>query len=172
MNWINTAILSTAVFAIMNILDSHLISRRMLNFQVHLLLKAFFYIIYDAVLLYLFPIPAGASLSAILIGFGSSLTRFIGITIMIYIMTKEDISQIIPMAFIYPVFVAIIAFPLLGETLHYLQWMAIIIVVSGAIMVSVKRIPSEPLPFWAGTFLFYLGLASCSPSPISGINTP
>ena len=109
------------------------------SFQVYLLSTAGFYIIYRAVFFYIFPIPASAGLSAILIGFSSTLTRFIGITITIYIMTKEDISQIIPLAFTYPVFVAIIALPLLREILYYLQWMAIIVVVSGAIMVSVKK---------------------------------
>jgi drug/metabolite transporter (DMT)-like permease len=49
------------------------------------------------------------------------------------------VSRVIPVVYTHPIFVAILAAPLLGETLSHLQWLAIIIVVAGAIVVSSRN---------------------------------
>ena len=78
---------------------------------------------------------------------------------MLYAMRREEISRIIPMVFTYPVFVALIAVPLLGETLSYLQWLAILIVVSGAIMISIKKRPSGSTNWPGKMFLLLFGIS-------------
>ena len=57
---------------------------------------------------------------------------------MLKTMCTEEISRVIPVAYIYPVFVAVLAVPLLGETLNWLQWVAIFITVAGAVLISVR----------------------------------
>jgi drug/metabolite transporter (DMT)-like permease len=70
-------------------------------------------------------------------------------------MKREEVSRVVPVVYTYPVFVAIMAVPLLGETLYYLQWLAIIIVVAGAVMVSFRR-NSEGSATWLGKPLLLL----------------
>ena len=70
-------------------------------------------------------------------------------------MKREEVSRVIPVVSTYPVFVAIIAVPLLGETLNYSQWIAIIIVVAGAAIVSTRRSPSGSTT-WLGKAFFLL----------------
>jgi len=83
-DWANIALLSTAIIGLVNIIDSHLISRRMPGLQAFLL-------------------PAS-------------------LTILV---------------------VSIMAVPLLGEAVGLLQWLAIIVVVAGAVVVSVNRSPGS-----------------------------
>ena len=85
----------------------------------------------------LFPLPGGASVLVWLAAMVSGLFRGTGVTIMYYTMRSVEVSQIIPVIFTYPVFVALMAVPLLGETLTSLQWLAISIVVAGAVIAVV-----------------------------------
>jgi drug/metabolite transporter (DMT)-like permease len=73
----------------------------------------------------------------------------------LYNLIKEEVSRVIPVVYTYPIFVAVIAAPLLGETLGYLQWLAIIIVVAGAVMVSIRQSPSGTA-VWPGKLLLIL----------------
>lgn len=159
MNWTDTAILSAAVFATVHILDSHLISRRMPNLQVFLLLKSAFFLVSSIVLFSLFPLPTDVSIWIILAGLASTLIRLTGIAFILYTMAKEDVSQVVPVAFTYPVFVAIIASALMGETLYFFQWLAVIIVVSGAIMVSVKKSSTGSTTVLSKNFLLLFGVS-------------
>jgi len=74
---------------------------------------------------------------------------------MLYSLKRAEVSRVIPVVYTYPIFVAIIAVPLLGETLYYLQWLAIIIVVIGAVMVSAQQSPSGATT-WQGKPLLIL----------------
>jgi drug/metabolite transporter (DMT)-like permease len=59
-------------------------------------------------------------------------------TIMVYTLTKEDVSSVIPVVYTYPIFVALMAGFLLDEQLLPLHWLAITIVVAGAVLVSLR----------------------------------
>ncbi len=48
----------------------------------------------------------------------------------------------VPVVYTYPIFVAIMAVPLLGESLYYLEWLAIIMVVAGAVTISFRQSPT------------------------------
>ena len=142
MSWINLAILSAATWGVVNIIDSHLISKRMPSFQAFLLPVGIINLIYGWILFTLFPLPADITLRTILIAVASGILRVAAATIMLYTMRKEEISRIIPITHTSPIFVAIMAIPLLGESLSYLKWLAIIIVAAGAVMISIKHSPS------------------------------
>ena len=96
-------------------------------------------LIYGSVLFTLFPLPQGTSQLALLVALTSGILRSAAITIMLYTMRREEVSLVIPVVHTYPVFVAIMAIPILGESLVYLQWLAVIIVVAGAVMISIRR---------------------------------
>ena len=156
-DWVSTAVLSAAVLGLVNIIDSHLISRRMPSLRAFLLPVAIIHLIYSSVLFCLFPLPDGTGMWPIVVAVASAIFRTGGVTIMLYSLKKEEVSRVIPVVYIYPIFVAIMAAPLLGETLYYLQWLAIIIVVAGAVMVSVKRSPDGSATWLGKPLLLLLG---------------
>ncbi|HEY87428.1 MAG TPA: EamA family transporter [Dehalococcoidia bacterium] len=154
-DWVSIALISTAVFGVVNIIDSHLISRRMPSLQAFLLPASIFSLVYGLVIFYLFPLPDDIGIWPLMVTVASGIARTIALVILLYTLKKEEVSRVIPMTSTYPVFVAIIAVPLLGETLNYLQWIAIIIVVAGAAIVSTRRSPSGSTT-WLGRVFFLL----------------
>jgi len=139
MSWTNLALLSAATLAIVNIIDSHLISKRMPSLRAFLLLVGIIILIYSLVLFYLFPLPEGTSTGTLLTAIASGILRTAAVSIMLYHLKREEVSRVIPVVYTYPIFVAIMAVPLLGESLYYLEWLAIIIVVAGAVMISARQ---------------------------------
>jgi len=139
MNWTNLAVLSTATFGIVNIIDSHLIAKRRPSLRAFLLPISVIHFAYALLAFFLFPFPDGIGLWPLTIAFVSCIIRTAGFTIMFYFLKKEEISRVAPVVHTFPIFVAIMSVPLLGEHITSLQWLAIVIVVAGAIMVSFQQ---------------------------------
>lgn len=139
MNWTGAAILSAATLGLVNVIDSHLISKRMPSFQAYLMPVGVIHLTAGLIVFYLFPLPDGIGIMPILIALASGLLRTVGIVIVLYMLKREDVSRVVPIVYTYPIFVAIMAVPLLGESLNYLQWLAILVVVAGAIVVSFEH---------------------------------
>lgn len=159
MNWTSTAILSAATHGVVNVIDSHLLSKRMPGLRVFLLPLSILHLIYALLLFYLFPLPEGIGIWPVLVALASGIFRTAGVLIMLYTLKREEVSRVIPVVYTYPIFVAIMAVPLLEETLYYLQWLAIIIVVAGAVMISVRRSRSAGT-IWLGKPFLLLFVAS------------
>ena len=152
MDWATIAVLGTMAIGLVNIIDSHLVSRRMPSFSAFLLAVAAFISIPTLGLMSFFPLPPGLESWPLLVALGSGLLRTISILILLYIYKTEEVSQAIPVFHTFPVFVALLAVPLLGETLSGWQWLAVWIVVAGAVIISARRIPGAAnwlgRPFW------------------------
>jgi drug/metabolite transporter (DMT)-like permease len=156
-DWVSIAILSTAVLGVVNIFDSHLVSRRMPSLRAFLLPASIVILVYGLVLFYLFPLPEDIGIWPLTVTVASGILRATAIIILLYTMKKEEVSRVIPLFSIYPVFVAIMAVLLLGETLYYLQWIAIMIVVAGAVMVSARQSPGGPTTWLGASFFLLIG---------------
>ncbi len=156
-DWVSIAILSTAVLGLVNIFDSHLVSKRMPSLRAFLLPASIVILAYGLVLFYLFPLPEDIGIWPLTVTIASGIIRTISVTIMLYIMKKEEVSRIIPLVSTYPVFVAIMAVLFLGETLYYLQWIAIMIVVAGAVMVSARWSPGGSTTWLGASFFLLIG---------------
>ena len=156
-DWASIAVLSTAVIGLVNIIDSHLISRRMPSLRAFLLPASIVTLIFGLVLFYLFPLPEDIGIWPLAVTVASGMLRTFSVAILLYTMKREEVSRVIPVANTYPVFVAIMAVPLLGETLHYPQWIAIIIVVAGAVMVSARRSPGGSTTWLGRSFFLLIG---------------
>ena len=156
-DWVSIALLSTTVHGLVNILDSHLVSRRMPSLRAFLLPVSIIILVYGLVLFYLFPLPEDVGIWPLAVTVASGIIRTISVIIMLYIMKKEEVSRVIPLVSTYPVFVAIMAVLLLGETLYYLQWIAIIIVVAGAVMVSARWSPGGSTTWLGASFFLLIG---------------
>ena len=156
-DWISIAVLSTGILGLVNIIDSHLISKRLPSLRAFLLPMALFTLVFGIVFAYLFPLPEDVGSGTLMIAIASAILRTLSITILLYTLKREEVSRVMPVASTYPIFVAIMAIPLLGETLGYLHWTAIIVVVAGAVMVSVKRRPGGSAGWLGTTFLLLSG---------------
>ena len=137
-DWVSIAILSTTIHGVVNIFDSHLISRRLPGLRAFLLPVSILILVFGLALFFLFPLPEDIGFWPITVTVVSGIIRTISVTILLYTMRKEEVSRVIPLYSTYPVFVAIMAVLFLGETLNYLQWIAIVIVVAGAVIISAR----------------------------------
>ena len=158
-NWVSLAISSTAISGVVSIIDSHLITRRMPGLRTYLLVIGAFHLVYSFVFSSLFPLPVGTGALPIMVAVASGILRTGAIIIMFYTLKKEEVSQVIPIVHAYPVIVVIMAVPLLGETLSYLDYLAIVMVVGGAIAVSFRQSSSGSI-IWRGKPLLLLFGAS------------
>jgi drug/metabolite transporter (DMT)-like permease len=156
-DWVNIAVISTAVVGLVHIIDSHLISKRMPSLQAYLLPVSLVTIVFGLVLFYLFPLPKDVGIWPLTATVASGILRTASLTIVLYTMKREEVSRIIPVVSTYPIFVAIMAVPLLGETLNYLECIAIIIVVAGAVTVSARRSPSGSATWLGASFFLLIG---------------
>ena len=156
-DWASIAILGTIALGLVHIIDSHLISRRMPSLRAYLLPVAIIILFYSIITFFLFPLPEDISTWPLLVSIASGLLRSTALSILLYILKTEEVSWASPLFHTYPVFVAIMAVPLLGEVLGYMQWLAIVIVVAGALVISVKRSSGGPTTWLGKPFLFLTG---------------
>ena len=156
-DWVNIAILGAAVLGLVSIMDSHLISRRMPGLLAYLLPLSITILVAGLVLFYLFPLPKDIGTWPLVISVASAILRTASLVILFYTMKKEEVSRVMPLANTYPVFVAIMAVSLLGETLYYLEWIAIVVVVAGAVIISARQSPGGSTTWLGASFFLLVG---------------
>ncbi len=137
-DWVSSAVLSAALLALVHIIDSHLISRRLPSFRSYLLVVGTFILLISILLAVLFPVPAGVGGWPVFMAVLSGITRAASVIMMLYLMKDQEVSLVIPIANTYPIFVVLLAIPLLGETVNPLQWLAVATVVLGVLFASVR----------------------------------
>jgi len=157
MDWATMATVGTALLGVASIVDSHLLTRRLPSVRSLLLPVSFVHLAFSAILFYMYPLPEGLGFVPMLAITGSGALRTVAVFIMVYTLKKEEVSRVIPIMNTSPIFVAVLAVPLLGEQLYYLQWLAIIIVVAGAVLITAERVPARS---GVGTMFLLLFIAS------------
>ncbi len=139
MIWLYAALASAAMAALVNVVDSHIISRRMPSLWAFLIPAGLLHVTFGLVLIGVFPLASGVGAFPWFIAVLSAVLRTGAVVLMLGTMRTEEVSRIIPVVHTYPVFVALIAVPVLDETLNYLQWLAIFMTVGGAALISLRR---------------------------------
>jgi drug/metabolite transporter (DMT)-like permease len=157
LTWLGLALLSTAISALVNTLDSHFLTRRMPSLRSYLLIIGAFTILVGLVILAFSPLPLNLGWQTYAAALASSATRVSAVFLMLYAMKQEDVARVIPLTSTAPIFVAVMAVVFLGEQLNPLQWLAIVIVVGGAILISFKRDLGGAHRFHASSFFMLLG---------------
>jgi drug/metabolite transporter (DMT)-like permease len=146
-DWIYLAILSALALAIVNVVDSHLMSHRMPSLKAFLIPVGIIFFLMGVVFTFLFPLQPTNPLH-IIIAVVSALFRAVPIYFMLDLFRKEEVSVVVPVVYAYPIFVAILAIPLLGEFITLPEWIAILMVVAGAIMISIKKTGTDGSSKW------------------------
>jgi len=136
LTWANAALLSAAILAVVNILDSHLVTKRFPTLRSFLLPVGAIHLTYGAAGALVFGMPAGVDAGVVAVAIVSSCVRTAAILILLSSLRHREVSRVIPIVYMYPMFVALLAFLFLGERLAALQWLAVVVVAAGAVMVS------------------------------------
>ncbi len=137
-SWVFLALTSTIIAALVNILDSHYMTKRMPGWQAYVVICDVFTLPLSIVMLILIPLPANIGLRPYFALLGSSCVSILASILILEAMKKEHISRISPLISTSPVFVAVLAFLFLGERLTWLQIAGVSAVVTGAILISLK----------------------------------
>lgn len=143
MTWVHAALLSAAIMAVVNIFDSHLVSKRFSSIRMFMLLVGSIHLLYGVVMACVVPLPSGIDIYYPVMAVVSSLIRTGAIIILLDSLRHREVSTVVPIVYTYPIFVALIAFLVLGEQLGWQQWMAVVIVACGAVLISANREPSR-----------------------------
>ncbi len=138
MTWITVAIVTAAVMGVVAILDSHLLTRRLPSLWTFILPVGTMHLVLGLIILVLYPFPEQVGTTPLLVAFATGFIRSAAMLLMLNTMRSQEVSRIIPVVHTFPIFVAILAVPLLGEALGSLQWLAIFITVAGAVLISVQ----------------------------------
>lgn len=138
MTWIPITLVATAILSVVSILDSHLISKRFISFRTFLIPAGSVHFVTGLIIMLTLPLTDTANAASLLVAFGAGIARVTAAFLMLRTMRSEEVTRIMPIINTFPIFVAIFSVPLLGEVLSVIEWMAIIITVSGAVLISVN----------------------------------
>jgi drug/metabolite transporter (DMT)-like permease len=136
--WISAAIATAAIMGVVAIIDSHLLARRMPGLGTFILPVGIIHLVIGLIILAVKPLPEGVEATPLVVAFASGIVRSGGTLLMLNTMRSQEVSRIIPVVHTFPIFVAVLAVPFLGETLGYLEWLSIFITVAGAVLISVQ----------------------------------
>ncbi len=139
MSWLFAALAAAVISSIANIVDGHLVSKKMPSLPSFMIPMGFTQITAAVILLCIFPFQYNPGWAHLLVGFGSALLNASGFAIVLNTLRKSEVSRVIPVISISPIFVALISIPLLGEKLGAWQWLAITLTVAGAVLISIQR---------------------------------
>jgi drug/metabolite transporter (DMT)-like permease len=138
LGWVLLALSSTIISALVNILDSHFMTQRMPGWRAYVLICDCFTLPVSIVMLFIFPLPPGIGIAPLAAIFASTLASGLASIIILQAMKSQDVARVSPVTSTAPVFVAILAMLFLGETLGWQQWLAVLAVVTGAVLISFK----------------------------------
>ncbi|MQG66936.1 MAG: hypothetical protein FI704_07610, partial [SAR202 cluster bacterium] len=140
MEWMWFSMASAFTFALVSVLDKLLISKHVDNAKVFIVTVGLAQIILGLIAIPMSTI-SGMTLNSLTIAIFSGISSGVYLVIMFQIMESQDVSRVVPVVSTYPVFVAILAFFILGEDVTIYSLACIFVTVFGAALVSLS--PSE-----------------------------
>lgn len=139
-DWAAIALASAACFGMISVVDKILLTKYIPSAITYSFLLGLFQTCFGVVTLLLVVVSGtwddGAPLFA---GFLAGVLWGVGVIILFYVLQREEVSRAIPVHQTSPVFTAVLAVIFLGERLTSLHWMAILITVTGAVLISISR---------------------------------
>ena len=155
MNWVIIGTLSAVTFAVVNIFDKILLVRYIKDVRTFTVMVGVIQVPMGLAVLPFYPMESH-SLQAYLAAYFSGFLWGGSLCAMFLALQKVDVSVVIPVVSTSPVFVALLAVGLLGEELTIYHWGAILITVSGAVLISSKPSRTSSITSLKKTFILLL----------------
>lgn len=137
MNWIILSLASALVFGAVSILDKVILMRYIRSARTFLVMVGVLQIALSAIVIPFTPVLSH-SFGVSAVAFVSGLLWGLSLVTMIWAMSTQDVSRVIPVASTSPVFVAIMAMVFLSENLSIFHWIAIVVTIAGAAFISLS----------------------------------
>lgn len=138
MLWLTLALLSSATYGVVAVIDKRLIDKHLSSLPTYYVWVAFSVLVYGVVFLVVGGIPENVEARFLLIAAVSGLSWGGAMVMLFWGYKLQELSRASAVVFAFPVFVAVMATLFLGETLVPMQWAAIVLVVAGAILISLN----------------------------------
>ena len=141
MGWVALALTASLIVGAGSIIEKRLVSRNLHSSTEFLAWLGLSMLPHAAVLVPLFPIPADTPMRAVWLMLGAGFLWGSTANLMYRALRHSEASRVWPVMNAAPVVVAILAITFLGETLGGWQWGAIVLAVSGTVLISIHRTP-------------------------------
>jgi len=140
LEWISLALFSSALFGVVTALEKRLIDCHLPNLGVYYAFIAYSLLIPAGIVFFATGgVPDEATNLNIVWAVLSGATWGVGLAMIFWGYTLEEASRASAIVHTFPVFVAVMAVFTLGESLIPGQWAAIIVIVAGAFVISIRR---------------------------------
>ena len=141
MNWFVGALISTLLFAVVSILDKRLVGTLFPSYHTFIIAFGLLQFPIAAVLLpFALPGAGFENGEGVAWALGSGFLWAIGLSLFFYGLSIEEVSRAAPMQSITPVITAVVAVVLFDDIVSASQWIGIIIVVGGAVMINLRKV--------------------------------
>ncbi len=134
--WILPALASPIVYTLVTIGDKRVLSVLRLDLGSFYVFVGTAQLFIAAVILLMLGWPS-SPVSALFASYGAGFLWGAGLMMMFFVLRREEVSRVTPVWQSSPVFVALLAVVFLDESLAWQGWLAVLLVVSGAVAVSV-----------------------------------
>jgi drug/metabolite transporter (DMT)-like permease len=144
MSWIGLSILAAFIWAIVNLLDKLTLTKWTISPILPVLLMGLMSLIVSVGIFIFYPIhllPFPLMVLAFLAGSCYFATTYF----YCYAVKWEDLSKVVPLLYLTPLWIALIAHFFLNENLSVNQYMGIGLLIAGAILISVKKLEAPGL---------------------------
>jgi len=138
MSWILFSILSAAIWAIVNTVDKYVLTKLVRKPVIPLMILGIIGLI-SSFSVYLFHGFSYLSYFNIALAFAAGILYVIGVLFYFKAVKIEEISRIIPLLYLSPLFVSILAAVFLGEIFTPVKYSGIFLLIIGAIFISSKN---------------------------------
>jgi drug/metabolite transporter (DMT)-like permease len=137
--YIWVALLGAAIFGLVTVLDKRMIDKHIPNLISLYLAVAGSLFFYGILTLWQADFQLGGTLTHQAAAFGSGLCWGGALALMFWGYKLEEASRASAIIHTFPVFVAVLAILFLGESLALFQWLAIVVVVAGTFLISLRN---------------------------------
>lgn len=155
MTWLVLALASAALFGTVSILDKILLNRFLTNVRTFNFMLGLLQFLMIGAALFLADFHSHPA-NVWVLAFASGLLQGTSLVIMFRVMSTQDVTRVVPVMSTFPVFVAILAVVFLSEQLSIWHWMAILVTVAGAALISMRGAGASGLPGLGPSFFALL----------------
>jgi len=138
MEWFIYALLAPILWAVCNVIDKFLLEKHIKNPICYEIFICLFEIISLIIIFVISPILINNY--GFIIGITIGIISVIAMIFYDKSMIEEEASRVIPLIYVDSIFVAVLAYIFLGEIFNFQKYLGIILIVTGGILISFKKI--------------------------------